>query len=39
MAPLRLGPGIEIVQVAKQVTGRVAHLAVHIGQLFDDPRP
>ena len=39
MAALGLGAGIEIMQVAEQVAGRVAHLAVDIGQLLHDPRP
>ena len=32
------GFGVEVVQIAQQVAGGVAHLAVNVGELFDDPR-
>ena len=39
MAAFALGSRIEVVQVAQQVAGGVANLAVHICQLFHNARP
>ena len=38
VAAFSLGARVEVVQVAQQVAGRVAHLAVNVRQLLHDPR-